>query len=171
MNARRMPRQQVAQATRPSVRLAAPRGRAAVACRSAFSTLGALALFATPGALTLAYAAYKGKGNLSDGLSHVITSVSQGYLQPDAGGKNIPVAEGDLSEFTGSYIGFLYQMCVSVHGRACRCGAWRRSGGAGTATCLCSGHVYFLASSFALRATVATRMRSLTIHNLLSQLA
>lgn len=59
---------------------------------------------------------------MSDGLSHVLTEVSQGYLQPDAGGANIPVAEGDLSEFTGSYITFLYKMCALICWRA----LWRR---------------------------------------------
>lgn len=67
-----------------------------------------LGLFFAPGAAALLYALVRGKGNIQDGFSHLITLLSQGYLQPDAGGKDIPVAEGDLSEFTGSYIGFLY---------------------------------------------------------------
>lgn len=71
-----------------------------------------MALFLTPGALALCYALYRGHGNLKDGISHLLTEVSQGYLQPDAGGKDIPVAEGDLSEFTGSYINFLFKMYV-----------------------------------------------------------
>lgn len=74
-----------------------------------------LGLFFAPGAAGLLYAAIKGKGNLGDGMSHLITLLSQGYLNPEAGGKNIPVAEGDLSEFTGSYITFLYKMCAPVH--------------------------------------------------------
>jgi hypothetical protein len=69
-------------------------------------------LFFTPGLAALVYSAIKGNGNVQDGFSHLITLLSQGYLQPDAGGKEIPVAEGDLSEFTGSYIGFLYNQYV-----------------------------------------------------------
>lgn len=104
-------------------------------------------LFLTPGMLALVYSAIKGKGNVKDGFSHLVTVLSQGaavagacqvlpdalglgsshhcqltttlapqirnpcpagYLQPDAGGKFLPEAEGDLSEFTGSYITFLY---------------------------------------------------------------
>ena len=71
-------------------------------------------LFLTPGALLAAFSLVKGKGNIRDGFSHVLTQLSQGYLQPDAGGKDIPVAEGDLSEFTGSYITFLYNQCGST---------------------------------------------------------
>lgn len=145
MNARHVQRRHAVHVMRPSLRANAPPARAPVACRSVSGTLGAVALFMTPGALTLAYAAYKGKGNMSDGLSHVITAVSQGYLQPDAGGKNIPVAEGDLSEFTGSYIGFLYQMYVLCMLSACLCGALWRRGCSGTVTCLRAVHVDLLA--------------------------
>jgi len=58
-------------------------------------------LFFTPGLLTLIYAFVKGKGNLSDGLSRVLTEVSQGYFQPSMGGENIPTAEGELSDLAG----------------------------------------------------------------------
>jgi hypothetical protein len=85
--------------------------RRSVSCSSSLDVVAAIALFLTPGALALCYAVYRGQGNLQDGISHLLTEVSQGYLQPDAGGKNMPSAEGDLSEFTGSYIGFLYKMC------------------------------------------------------------
>lgn len=84
-----------------------------------------IGLFLAPGAAGLVYAAIKGKGNVGDGMSHLITLLSQGYLSPNAGGDNIPVAEGDLSEFTGSYITFLYKMCASSscaqHGSLCSC--------------------------------------------------
>ena len=79
-------------------------------CAAIPAELLGVGLFLTPGLLTVAYALIRGKGSFTDGMSHVITQLSQGYLQPEAGGKNIPVAEGDLSEFTGSYIGFLYKM-------------------------------------------------------------
>lgn len=62
--------------------------------------LGAAAFFA-PGAAILLYALVKGKGNLSDGLSRLLTDVSQGYFQPDVGGKNIPVSQGELSDLAG----------------------------------------------------------------------
>lgn len=58
-------------------------------------------LFFTPGLAALGYAYVKGKGNLKDGLSRLLTEVSQGYLQPDVGGKNIPVATGELSDLAG----------------------------------------------------------------------
>lgn len=62
--------------------------------------LGVAAFFA-PGAAILLYALVKGKGNLKDGLSRLLTEVSQGYFQPDVGGKTIPVAEGELSDLAG----------------------------------------------------------------------
>lgn len=58
-------------------------------------------LFFTPGALILTYAFFKGKGNVTDGLSRILTEVSQGYFQPSMGGENIPVAEGELSDLAG----------------------------------------------------------------------
>ncbi|KIY91460.1 hypothetical protein MNEG_16504, partial [Monoraphidium neglectum] len=60
-----------------------------------------LAAFFAPGAAILLYALVKGKGNLADGLSRLLTEVSQGYFQPDVGGKTIPVAEGELSDLAG----------------------------------------------------------------------
>ncbi|MEW5302811.1 MAG: hypothetical protein WDW36_005557 [Sanguina aurantia] len=36
-----------------------------------------------------------------DGLSRLLTLVSQGYFQPDVGGKNIPKTEGELSDLVG----------------------------------------------------------------------
>ena len=38
---------------------------------------------------------------MKDGLSHLLTDVSQGYFQPNVGGENIPIAEGDLSDLAG----------------------------------------------------------------------
>lgn len=58
-------------------------------------------LFFTPGLLTVAYAFVKGKGNVKDGLSRLLTEVSQGYFQPNVGGETIPVAEGELSDLVG----------------------------------------------------------------------
>jgi hypothetical protein len=99
------------QAARPPPRhgaLAAPsqrapplrRRRAAPPAAVPPELLGVAAFFA-PGAAILAYAFYKGKGNLKDGLSRVLTEVSQGYFQPDVGGESIPVAEGELSDLAG----------------------------------------------------------------------
>ena len=58
-------------------------------------------LFFTPGMLAVVYAYFKGKGNIKDGLSKLLTEVSQGYFQPDVGGENIPVAQGELSDLAG----------------------------------------------------------------------
>lgn len=60
-----------------------------------------VALFFTPGLLGIVYAFFKGKGNVRDGLSRMLTEFSQGYFQPDVGGKNIPVAQGELSDLAG----------------------------------------------------------------------
>lgn len=60
-----------------------------------------VALFFTPGLLAVVYAFFKGKGNVKDGLSRMLTELSQGYFQPDVGGKNIPVATGELSDLAG----------------------------------------------------------------------
>ncbi len=65
------------------------------------SDLTGVALFFAPGAAALVYAWFKGKGNLTDGLSRLLTDVSQGYFQPDVGGKNIPVSQGELSDLAG----------------------------------------------------------------------
>eukprot|EP00798_Chlamydomonas_sp_ICE-L_P024654 gene24654-10279_t len=64
-------------------------------------TVTSVALFFSPSVLIAIYALYKGKGNLSDGLSRLLTEVSQGYFQPDVGGANIPVATGELSDLAG----------------------------------------------------------------------
>jgi len=60
-----------------------------------------VALFFTPGLCALVYAYFKGKGNIKDGLSRLLTDLSQGYFQPDVGGKNIPVSQGELSDLAG----------------------------------------------------------------------
>ena len=59
------------------------------------------ALFFTPGACLALYALYRGKGNFSDGFSRVLTELSQGYFNPNAGGENVPVCEGELSDLAG----------------------------------------------------------------------
>ena len=71
-------------------------------------------LFFAPGAAILTYAFFKGKGNLTDGLSKLLTEVSQGYFQPSMGGENIPVAEGELSDLAGDVPLFkaLYQWFI-----------------------------------------------------------
>jgi hypothetical protein len=56
------------------------------------AALGA-ALFFAPGLIALAVALVKGKGNVRDGLSRMLTELSQGYFQPDVGGKSIPVSQ------------------------------------------------------------------------------
>lgn len=58
-------------------------------------------LFFTPGLLGLVYSYVKGKGNVKDGFSRLLTEVSQGYFQPNVGGETIPVAEGELSDLVG----------------------------------------------------------------------
>lgn len=65
------------------------------------STLIGAGLFFAPGAAILTYALFKGKGNVTDGLSKLLTEVSQGYFQPSVGGENIPVADGELSDLAG----------------------------------------------------------------------
>jgi hypothetical protein len=60
-----------------------------------------VALFFTPGLCAIIYAYFKGKGNIKDGLSRLLTDLSQGYFQPDVGGKNIPVSQGELSDLAG----------------------------------------------------------------------
>lgn len=140
------------------------RGRGPMATRALLSTeqLVGLAVFFSPSVAALIYAYWRGKGNLSDGLSRLLTDVSQaralhgastggartapaggqartaaarteqrrpppcrraaasaaltcasslphripptpsqGYFQPDVGGKNIPVAAGELSDLAG----------------------------------------------------------------------
>jgi hypothetical protein len=75
--------------------------RSPVATNAIPSELIGVALFFTPGLAALAYAYIKGKGNLKDGLSRLLTEVSQGYFQPNVGGENIPVAQGELSDLAG----------------------------------------------------------------------
>lgn len=60
-----------------------------------------VALFFAPSVIAVIYAYFKGKGNVKDGLSRMLTEFSQGYFQPDVGGKNIPVAQGELSDLAG----------------------------------------------------------------------
>lgn len=60
-----------------------------------------VALFFTPSIVAVIYAYFKGKGNVKDGLSRMLTEFSKGYFQPDVGGKNIPVALGELSDLAG----------------------------------------------------------------------
>ena len=72
-----------------------------VARASLAGSLVPLGLFLTPGLLILATGFVKGKGNLSDGLSRLLTEVSQGYFQPNVGGETIPIAQGELSDLAG----------------------------------------------------------------------
>jgi hypothetical protein len=76
-------------------------------------------LFFTPGMLAVVYAYFKGKGNVRDGLSRLLTEASQGYFQPDVGGANIPIAQGELSDLAGDEPLFkaLYQWYT--HSSAC----------------------------------------------------
>ena len=83
-------------------------------CTASFSdTLVGVGLFFTPSILAVVYAFFKGKGNVKDGLSKMLTEVSQGYFQPDVGGENIPIAQGELSDLAGDEPLFkaLYQWC------------------------------------------------------------
>lgn len=80
---------------------ARPSRRSARTYALATEQLVGLGLFFSPSVAALGYAYWKGKGNLQDGLSHLLTAVSQGYFQPDVGGKNIPTAEGNLSDLAG----------------------------------------------------------------------
>ncbi|KXZ42239.1 hypothetical protein GPECTOR_176g220 [Gonium pectorale] len=78
----------------------------------------AVGLFFAPGLAALVYAFIRGKGNLTDGLSRLLTEISQGYFQPDVGGKTIPVAEGELSDLAGDQPLFkaLYQWFLDSGG-------------------------------------------------------
>ncbi|EFJ43549.1 hypothetical protein VOLCADRAFT_65884 [Volvox carteri f. nagariensis] len=78
----------------------------------------AVGLFFAPGFAALVYAYFRGKGNLTDGLSRLLTEISQGYFQPDVGGKNIPVAQGELSDLAGDQPLFkaLYQWFIESGG-------------------------------------------------------
>lgn len=77
------------------------RGTRKVTTCSLSDTLVGVGLFFTPSLLALAYATVKGKGNTKDGLSRMLTELSQGYFQPDVGGESIPVAQGELSDLAG----------------------------------------------------------------------
>lgn len=77
------------------------RGTRRVTTCSLSDTLVGVGLFFTPSLLALAYATVKGKGNTKDGLSRMLTELSQGYFQPDVGGESIPVAQGELSDLAG----------------------------------------------------------------------
>lgn len=84
-------------------------------CKASLTdTLLGVGLFLTPGMLAIVYAYFKGKGNVKDGLSKLLTEVSQGYFQPDVGGENIPIAQGELSDLAGDEPLFkaLYQWWV-----------------------------------------------------------
>jgi len=97
-----LPRRAPAAPLAAPARRPAPRRRgAAAAPPRALSAAAGLAAFFAPGAGVLAYAFVKGKGNLSDGLSRLLTEVSRGYFQPNVGGANVPVATGELSDLAG----------------------------------------------------------------------
>lgn len=68
---------------------------------SATSTAVGLGIFFTPSVVAVIYAYFKGKGNVKDGLSRLLTEVTQGYFQPNVGGESIPVAQGELSDLAG----------------------------------------------------------------------
>lgn len=72
-----------------------------VATRAVSGQVLGWGLFLTPGMLGLAYSFVRGKGNVKDGFSRLLTDVSQGYFQPNVGGETIPVAEGELSDLVG----------------------------------------------------------------------
>lgn len=81
---------------------------------SATSTAVGLGIFFTPSVVAVIYAYFKGKGNVKDGLSRLLTEVTQGYFQPNVGGESIPVAQGELSDLAGDEPLFkaLYQWSV-----------------------------------------------------------
>ncbi|KAF8062011.1 CYP97B2 [Scenedesmus sp. PABB004] len=116
-----VPRRQLQQPLRRGASPALPgrRQRGAVAARAldGGSALG-VALFFAPSVVALIYAYFKGKGNVKDGLSRMLTELSQGYFQPDVGGKNIPVAQGELSDLAGDEPLFkaLYQWFIDSGG-------------------------------------------------------
>lgn len=111
------------QCTRPGIRKECVQSHRSRSCRpqrlvckaSLSDTLLGVGLFFTPGMLAIVYAYFKGKVNVKDGLSKLLTEASQGYFQPDVGGENIPVAEGELSDLAGDEPLFkaLYQWCCS----------------------------------------------------------
>jgi hypothetical protein len=96
-----LPRRAPAAPLAVPARRPAPRRLRAAPSPRALSAAAGLAAFFAPGAGVLAYAFVKGKGNLSDGLSRLLTEVSRGYFQPNVGGANVPVATGELSDLAG----------------------------------------------------------------------
>lgn len=78
----------------------------------------------------MAYAAVRGGGNIKDGLSHVLTQVSQGYFQPQVGGDTIPAAQGNLSDLAGDEPLFkaLFKWCGMVLLRVLGLGEHAHSG-------------------------------------------
>ena len=83
---------------------------------SATSTAIGVGIFFTPSIVAVIYAYFKGKGNIKDGLSRLLTEVTQGYFQPNVGGESIPVAQGELSDLAGDEPLFkaLYQWCAHM---------------------------------------------------------
>jgi hypothetical protein len=108
------------------------RKRAATLTTSAtLSDLIPIAAFLTPGISTLVYAYFKGKGNLKDGLSRLLTEVSQGYFQVRLGSQlstcNAPSAfkaDHHRSDCMLFETFLSYPICSGgvqrVHGRAIR---------------------------------------------------
>ena len=84
---------------------------------SATSTAIGVGIFFTPSIVAVIYAYFKGKGNVKDGLSRLLTEVTQGYFQPNVGGESIPVAQGELSDLAGDEPLFkaLYQWSVMLY--------------------------------------------------------
>ena len=69
-------------------------------CSASSAAIG-LGLFFSPSVIAVIYAYFKGKGNVKDGLSRMLTEFTQGYFQPNVGGESIPVAKGELSDLAG----------------------------------------------------------------------
>ena len=74
--------------------------RRATVCSATGTAIG-VGIFFTPSIVAVIYAYFKGKGNVKDGLSRLLTEVTQGYFQPNVGGESIPVAQGELSDLAG----------------------------------------------------------------------
>lgn len=74
--------------------------RRATTCSATGTAIG-VGIFFTPSIVAVIYAYFKGKGNVKDGLSRLLTEVTQGYFQPNVGGESIPVAQGELSDLAG----------------------------------------------------------------------
>ena len=100
-----------------------------VTCSATSTAIGA-GIFFTPSIVAVIYAYFKGKGNVKDGLSRLLTEVTQGYFQPNVGGESIPVAQGELSDLAGDEPLFkaLYQWQVYMCARLCQeTHAWDQS--------------------------------------------